>query len=114
MLLLFLYGVGPFFGIPGVSASKQTIEMLDRYHGQPTGMFTGDEHYAGLDPAQGTELCAVVEYLFSLEELLPILGDPSLADRLEQIAYNALPAACTPDSGRPVSAWCLARVSPRR
>jgi hypothetical protein len=32
VLLLFLYGVGPFFGIPGVTASKRTIEMLDRVY----------------------------------------------------------------------------------
>jgi 4-amino-4-deoxy-L-arabinose transferase-like glycosyltransferase len=32
VLLLFLNGVGPFFWIPAVSASKRTIEMLDRYY----------------------------------------------------------------------------------
>ena len=62
-----------------------------------TGVFTGDEHLAGLDPSQGTELCAVVEYLFSLEVLLAILGDPAFGDRLERIAYNALPATFSPD-----------------
>jgi hypothetical protein len=75
----------------------RTIAMLDRYHGQVTGVFSGDEHLAGTDPSQGTELCAVVEYMFSLEELLAIFGDPAFADRLETIAYNALPAAFTPD-----------------
>src|SRR5262249_27757950 len=85
-------------GDPNDRASvHHAMEMLDRYHGQPTGVFTGDEHYAGLNPSQGTELCTVVEYMFSLEELLPILGDPGLADRLELIAYNALPAAHTAD-----------------
>ncbi len=75
----------------------RTMEMLDRYHGQATGVFTGDEHYAGLDPTQGTELCGVVEYMFSLEELIGILGDSALSDRLEQIAYNALPGTFTED-----------------
>jgi hypothetical protein len=75
----------------------RTIEMLDQYHGQVTGVFSGDEHLAGRDPSQGTELCAVVEHMFSLEELLAILGDPVFGDRLERIAYNALPAAFTPD-----------------
>lgn len=32
VLLLFLYGVGPFFGIPEVAASKRTIQMLDRVY----------------------------------------------------------------------------------
>lgn len=75
----------------------QTMEMLDEYHGQVTGVFTGDEHYAGMDPSQGTELCAVVEYMYSLEVLSACLGDPAFGDRLELIAYNALPATFTPD-----------------
>ena len=75
----------------------QVIETLDKYHGQATGVFTGDEHYAGKDPSQGTELCAVVEYMFSLEKLVSVLGDASLADRLEKIAFNALPATFKPD-----------------
>jgi len=73
------------------------LENLDRYHGQATGLFTGDEHLAGLDPTQGTELCAVMEFMFSLENLIAILGDPIFGDRLERLAYNALPAAFTPD-----------------
>jgi hypothetical protein len=75
----------------------QVIETLDTYHGQVTGIFTGDEHYAGKNPSQGTELCAVVEYMFSLENLVSILGEASLADRLEKIAFNALPATFKPD-----------------
>jgi uncharacterized protein len=73
------------------------IATLDRYHGQVTGMFTGDESLAGLSPSQGTELCAVVEYLFSLEVLIAKFGTPELADRWERIVYNALPATFTPD-----------------
>jgi len=73
------------------------IALQDRYHGQVTGMFTGDECFAGLNPSQGTELCAVMEYLYSLEVLLSITGDPLFADRLEKIAFNALPATFSPD-----------------
>ncbi len=78
-------------------AAAMMINLLDRHHGMATGVFTGDECLAGLDPTQGTELCAVVEYMYSLECLLSILGEAVLADRLEMIAYNALPAACSPD-----------------
>ncbi len=78
-------------------AVATAIEVLDTYHGQVTGVFSGDESLAGKNPSQGTELCAVVEYLFSLEVLIAILGDPVLADRLERIAFNALPAAFKPD-----------------
>ena len=73
------------------------LELLDQYHGQATGMFSCDEHLAGRSPAQGSELCAVVEAMYSLEVLLTTLGDPVLADRLERLAYNALPATLTPD-----------------
>jgi hypothetical protein len=73
------------------------MNKLDRYHGMVTGVFTGDECLAGRSPTQGTELCAVVEQAFSLEVLLSLLGDPALADRLEQVIFNALPATFSPD-----------------
>jgi DUF1680 family protein len=79
------------------AALYKMLEALDRFHGQPSGIFSADEHFAGRDPSQGTELCAVVEAMFSLEQDISILGDPLLADRLEKIAYNALPATLSPD-----------------
>jgi hypothetical protein len=83
---------------PGDRAAVFTaLKILDKYHGQATGMFTCDEHLAGRNPSQGTELCTVVETMFSLEVLLSILGDPELADRLERITFNALPATFKPD-----------------
>jgi DUF1680 family protein len=69
----------------------------DLYHGQAAGIFSGDECFAGKNPSQGTELCAVVEYQFSLEMLLSVLGDPLFGDRLEKVTYNALPATFSPD-----------------
>lgn len=66
-------------------------------HGQAHGLFAGDEWLAGTDPTRGTETCAVVEALFSLETLLAFFGDAALGDLLEQIAYNALPACQSPD-----------------
>ncbi len=73
------------------------IAELDRYHGLPNGMFSCDEHLAGLDPSQGSELCTVVEYMFSLEHALAITGNASLGDRLEKLAFNALPGTFTDD-----------------
>ena len=73
------------------------IAALNKYHGLPNGMFSCDEHFAGLDPSQGSELCTVVEYMFSLEQSLAITGDPVFGDRLEQLAFNALPGALTDD-----------------
>lgn len=73
------------------------IDFLDRHHGQVTGMFTGDECLAGRNPLQGTELCAVVEFMYSLEHLFSVFGDPAFGDRLERVAFNALPATFAPD-----------------
>ncbi len=79
------------------SAIYRQIALLDKYHGLPNGMFSGDEHLAGTDPSQGIELCAVVETMFSFEQALAVLGDGRLADRLERVAYNALPATLSND-----------------
>jgi DUF1680 family protein len=73
------------------------ISELDKYHGLPNGMFSCDEHLAGLDPSQGSELCTVVEYMFSLEQSLAIVGDPSLGDKLEKLTFNALPGTFSDD-----------------
>ena len=73
------------------------LAMLDKYHGLPNGMFSGDEHFAGTDPSQGIELCAVVETMFSFDLAFEALGDPHLADRLEKVAFNALPGTLSND-----------------
>lgn len=80
-----------------VDAAGHMSEMLDTYHGMVTGVFTGDECLAGTSPVQGTELCAVAEYMYSLETMIKTSGDLGLCDRLEKIAYNALPATFSPN-----------------
>ncbi|WP_446743380.1 beta-L-arabinofuranosidase domain-containing protein [Silvibacterium acidisoli] len=87
--------------VTGSEADRQSvldmIAELDRYHGLPNGMFSCDEHLAGRSPSQGSELCSVVEYMYSLEQALAILGEASLGDRLEKLAFNALPGTFTDD-----------------
>jgi len=78
-------------------AALKMIAELNQYHGLPNGMFSCDEHLAGTDPSQGSELCSVVEYMFSLEQALAITGEASLGDALERLAFNALPGAFTDD-----------------
>ena len=73
------------------------FKVLDKYHLQPGGVHSGDEHYAGLDPSQGTELCSVLETMYSLEHIVAATGDPAFADRLEKVAYNSQPGTYTKD-----------------
>jgi len=79
------------------NAVFSTLDLLDKHHGQATGIFTCDEHLAGRSPSQGTELCTVVEAMYSLECLSAVTGDARLGDRLEQLAFNALPATFKKD-----------------
>jgi DUF1680 family protein len=79
------------------AALSHQLAQIDRYHGLPNGMFSCDEHFAGRNPSQGSELCTVVEAMFSLEQSMAALGDASLGDRLERIAFNALPGTLTDD-----------------
>jgi uncharacterized protein len=73
------------------------LAKYDHHHGQVGGRFSGDEHLSGRSPSQGTELCAVVELMYSLEKLYEVFGDSKFADRLELLAYNSLPGTTTPD-----------------
>lgn len=73
------------------------IGALDKYHGMPNGMYSCDEHLGGLDPSHGTELCTVVEVMFSMEVALATFGDAEIGDRIEKITFNALPGTFTDD-----------------
>lgn len=70
---------------------------LMHLHGLPMGIFSADEDLHGNAPTQGTELCAVVEAMFSLEEIISITGDPLYMDALERMTFNALPTQTTDD-----------------
>ena len=80
-----------------VKAVKKALRDLNIFHGQPQGMYGGDEPLHGARPTQGVEFCSVVELMYSLENMNTILGDVEMMDHLEKIAYNALPAQASDD-----------------
>ena len=77
--------------------ADKLYDILYAYNGTPAGIFTGDECLSGLSPIQGTELCAVAELMYSFELLYAYTGDEKWAERLETVAFNALPAAISED-----------------
>lgn len=77
--------------------AEKLRKILDKYNGTAFEGFTGDEVLSGLDPTRGTELCAVVEQMYSYEEIFAKTGDNKWAERLEMLAFNALPATLSED-----------------
>ncbi|SDK22593.1 DUF1680 family protein [Catalinimonas alkaloidigena] len=73
------------------------FQDLMTLHGLPMGVFSGDEDLHGNEPTQGTELCAIVESMFSLEQIIGITGDVHYMDALERMTFNALPPQTTDD-----------------
>lgn len=80
-----------------LDALECALDDLHQFQGYPTGMFSGDEAIHGNDPTQGTELCTIVEYLYSLETMYKITANPRFAELIERIAYNALPCQTDDD-----------------
>lgn len=69
------------------------LDNLMRENGLSCGINSGTEFISGNASVQGVELCAIVEAMLSLETAVCATGNPVLADRLETISFNALPAA---------------------
>ena len=85
---------------PLLKATENDYESVMRQYGQfPGGGFAGDENARPgyHDPRQGFETCGMVEFMNTFEILTRIAGDPVWADRCEDVAFNSLPAALTPD-----------------
>ena len=77
--------------------AERLVTLLKAYNGTPVEGFTGDECLSGLSPIHGTELCGVVEQMYSYEWLLAYTGESKWAERLEALAFNALPATISDD-----------------
>ncbi len=89
-------------GFKEVGAFKLGWARLMKQHGVALNMFTGDNHLAGANPAQGISVESVSETIVSLGALIGT-GDEfgwEMADVMECLAYNALPAAWSEDGKR--------------
>ncbi len=76
---------------------KTGFRDLMTLHGLPMGIFSGDEDLHGNAPSQGVELCAIVEAMFSLQQISKVTGDVAYIDALEKMTFNALPTQTTDD-----------------
>jgi len=83
-----------------LGGAERNYQAVMSVYGQfPGGGFGGDENCRPgyTDPRQGFETCGIVEFMHSFEMLTRISGEPVWADRCEELAFNSLPAAMTPD-----------------
>jgi len=86
--------------IDGRDTKKRTekyLSTLVKHHGNVNGYFNGDECLATRAPNRGTELCGVVEAMFSYEILARTAPDTSWMDRCERLAFNSLPSTFSDD-----------------
>ena len=81
----------------GLRSMDLVLRMIDTYQAQPNALLCADEVFCGRAAHRGTETCAVVEAMASLEQGFAVLNEPALFDRVERLAFNALPAALTAD-----------------
>ena len=86
-----------FFGEEPTGVCEALWRELEEHHGTAVGTFTGDECLSGTSNTQGTELCAVVELMYTCEWCYAVTGDSIWAERLEKVAFNAMPATFTDD-----------------
>ncbi len=81
-------------------ASYADFHLAREKYGQvPGGMFGADENArpGHDDPHQAAELCSMVEQIASDSMMLSYTGDTLWAENAEDVAFNSLPAALTPD-----------------
>ena len=77
-----------------------------RMCGRPDRMVNGSEPLIDRSATGGTELCAIAERILSCQTHLTVFADADVADDLEVVAYNSLPATLAPD-GKGIRYYCL-------
>lgn len=79
---------------------EKTLDDAFELNEQPDGMISANEFLSGRDPRQGHEACVVSDMIWTLGYYLQADGRAIDADRMERIAYNALPGHMTKDFHR--------------
>ncbi len=97
MMLKYEALISYFLGDEYTDKAECLWQLLEEKHGTAVGGFTGDECLSGIENNRGTELCSIVELMYSCEVLFELTGNPIWADRLEKLAFNALPATISED-----------------
>ena len=92
-VLLFLFSGKQHY----LDAAENGLHQAMIDHEQAVGIFSCNEHLSGRDPYQGFEICCISDLLWSLSYFLQATGKVEYADRMEKIAFNALPGAVTKD-----------------
>ena len=87
----------PLTGEDATAWTEGFLGQLMRGNSMSIGHFTGDECLTGSTCVSGTELCGVVEAMYSYECLLLATGDVRWADRLEYLAFNGYAATVSAD-----------------
>ena len=85
------------FGTSYTDQAEGLWQFLSERHGTVVGTLNGDECLAGTQNNRGFELCSVVELMYSFEILYSITGDNKWMERVEKLAFNALPATLSDD-----------------
>ena len=80
-----------------LKAIEKAFSDIERFHGQPHGLYGGDEGMHGRRLTRGSELCSCVEMMYSLEKMFEVTANTEFADKLEMLAYNILPSQVSDD-----------------
>lgn len=78
-------------------ALSNGIDNMGIDHGRIDGLPNSDEAARDNRSTRGSETCGTVEGLLSTEIAMKVLGEAWMGDRIETLAYNALPAAYPAD-----------------
>lgn len=83
-----------------LAACEAGVARVAAAHGLPTGELCADECLCGAMPSHGTEVCVIVEMIFSFSVIAAATGSAAWYERAERLGLNALPAAYTKDMVR--------------